>query len=90
MPGVLGQYALIMERTQDGPFLSVEIWWREWGSSTEGECRKSCATPAMSLSLEGRSVFDDGKRKRPTARTTQLSLFVPSTLGNYGLTKDGK
>jgi uncharacterized protein len=45
---------------------------------------------AISPSLEGRSVFDDRKKKRPTSRTTQLSLFVPSAFGNTGLTKDSK
>ena len=63
MPGVLVKYALVMELTQHGPFLSVE-------------------------DLVAR--FDDRKKKRPTPRTTQLSLFVPSPFGNSGLTKDSK
>ena len=45
---------------------------------------------AISPSPEGRPVFDDRKKKRPTPTTTQLSLFVPSAFGNSGITKDGK
>ncbi len=45
---------------------------------------------STSPSLEGRSVFDDRKKKQPAPRTTQLSLFVPSAFGNPGLTKDSK
>jgi hypothetical protein len=80
MPGVLVKYALVMERTAHGPFLSVEDLVAPVGRPTKGDCRKSGATPAISASLEGRLVFDGGKKQRPTPWTTRLSLFVPFSL----------
>ena len=41
---------------------------------------------AISPSLDGRSVFDDRRKKRPA----QMLLFMPSALGNSGLAEDGK
>jgi len=44
----------------------------------------------ISPSLDGRSVFDDRKKKGPVQKLSQLSLFAPSALGNSGLTEDGE
>lgn len=81
---------LVMERTQHGPFLSVEDLRRELEAQPKGDGRKSCANPTLSGSREGCPVFDDKNKKRPTPRTTQLRCFVPSAFGNSGLPKDSK
>jgi hypothetical protein len=47
-------------------------------------------THAISPSLEGHSIFDHRKKRRPAPRMTQLSLFVPSAFGDSGFTKDSK
>jgi hypothetical protein len=92
MPGVLVKFALVMERTARGPFLSVEDLVAPVGKVNKGGLQKIRRNPAISSSLEGRSVFDggNGKKKRPTPRTTRLSWFVLSAFGNSGLTKDSK
>lgn len=91
MPGVLVKDALVIKRNRHRPFLSVEDLVARVGSSTEGDCRKFCSNPShVTEPLEGHSVFDDRKTKRPTPRTTDLSLFVLSAFGNSGFTKDGK
>ena len=90
MPGVLVKYALLMERTQHGRFVSVEDLVARVGKLNRLGLQKILRKPSHVTEPRGRSVFDDGKKKRPTPRTTQLSLFVPSAFGNSGLTKDSK
>jgi hypothetical protein len=80
-----------MERTRRGPFLFQEDLVTRVGKLNR---RGTAENPAhtqrkTSPSLEGRSVFDD-KKKRSTPRTTRLSLLVASAFGNSGLTKDSK
>ena len=46
MPGVLVKYALVMERTQRGPFLSVEDLVARVGKRNRGGLQKILCSPS--------------------------------------------
>ena len=79
-----------MERTQLRAFLSVEDLVPRVGKLSRRGVQKILLNPSHDTEPREPFVFDDRKKRRPTASTIQLSWFVPSAFGNSGLTKDSK